>query len=167
MLVVISSGIFLNLKNFTIPFGSGITVTNSIKTNPNLRNTPEVAEAAEFIKANIEPGDIIVSEQPHLLTFYLGKIVDYFFEGTFLIPVVIYPRGPDRTDLIFLDRIVGTPAILSVNEFKRIIGAGQRRVWLIATPDLGFDKETQEFINRNKKVLFERYKTKVYLIGGG
>lgn len=161
MLIAISSGLFLNLKNFPIPFQSEVTVTEDIKTNPNLKNMPEVAEAAEFIKTNIQPGDIIVSYQPHLHAYYLDE-VEYFFESAVVIPVLIVPRG---SGFIFIHRIGGNPAILSLNEFKRIIGA-HKRVWMFASPEFSFDKDAPEFIRKNLKLVFERYSTKVYLIGG-
>ena len=79
---------------------------------------------------------------------------------------MIVPR--DQT-FITVQKIIGTPAILSLNELKRIIGAGTGRVWLIATPENPdfLDADSLEFIDKNKKAIFERYNTKVYLIGGG
>ena len=157
MLVTLSSGIFFNLKNFP-------EINEDLKTSQSLRFFPEVDKAAEFIKANIKPGDVVVSFQPHLLGYYLDK-VDYFFETRLTIAVVIFPRG---SNFMSVHKVSGTTAVLTLNELRKIIGAN-RRVWLIASPEnTGFlDKDSEEFIDKNEKVLFERYKSKVYLIGGG
>ncbi len=182
MLIIISSGFFLNIKNVpeptedtTVVYGSELdrllgpfenfpVATEGIKTNLSIRYFPEVSETAEFIKVNIEPGDVIVSYQPHLLGYYLDK-VDYFFESRLLLSVVIIPRN---SNFITIHRISGTPAILSLNELKRIIGASNGRVWLVPSPENPdfLDKDSQEFIDKNRLVIFERYNTKVYLIGG-
>jgi hypothetical protein len=159
MLIVVSSGLFLNLKNFP-------QITEDIKTDQSLRYSPQTDEASEFIKASAESGDIIVSFQPHLLGYYLGKDrVNYFFESILGQSVYIVPRKPD---FIFVHRVTGTPAILSLNELRRVIGAGRRRVWLVATPGSPdrLDNDSKEFINENRRVVFERYITRIYLIGG-
>ncbi len=160
VLISISSHVFLNLSNFP-------ENTEGARANPNLRYASEEKKAAEFVKANKEPGDIIVSFQPHLLEYYMDKDkADYFFESRLLLPVVVVPRG---SNIIPVHRRTGTPAILSLDEFKRIVGSGKRRVWIVGSPEIpsSLDDESREFIDKNKKTLFERYKTSVSLIGGG
>ncbi len=159
VLISISSNVLLNLKNFP-------GITESIKTDPRLRYFPETYKEAEFVKANTEPGDVIISNQPHLLEYYLGKgKADYFFESRLALPVLITPR---YSTFIPIHRVSGTPAFLSLNELKRVIGASEKRVWLVTSPNVPsfFDRDTQEFFNKNQKVMFERYQTTVYLIGG-
>jgi len=180
ILIVISSGFFLNLKGLPevaedtpistsdqlfITLKNLPTATEAIKTNQSLRYFSETYEAVKFIKANMGPGDVIVSYQPHLLGYYLDK-VDYFFESRLLLSVVIIPQD---SNFITVHRVSGTPAILSLNELKRIIGAGRKRVWLVGSPEnpAFLDRDSHEFLDNNKKVIFETYKTRVYLIGGG
>jgi hypothetical protein len=160
VLICISSNIFLNLSNFP-------ENTEGARANPNLRYASEEKKAAEFVKANKKSGDMIISFQPHLLEYYLDKDkADYFFESRLLLPVVIVPRG---SNVIPIHRRTGTPAILSLNEFKKIIGSGKKRVWIVGSPEIpsSLDDESKEFIDKNKKTVFERYKTSVSLIGGG
>ncbi|MER3446963.1 MAG: hypothetical protein C4291_09020 [Candidatus Dadabacteria bacterium] len=163
MLVVVSSNLFLNLKNFP-------NITDGLKSDPSLRYFPETEKLVRFMKANMEPGDIVVSYQPHLLEYYFNKTgysgkADYFFESRLLLPVVILQRN---STFIPIHRISGNRAILSLNELKRIIGAGKGKIWIVATPDVSgmLDEDSQEFM-KGTLVVFERYKATVYLIGGG
>lgn len=160
MVVVISSGLFLNLENFP-------EVTRGLKTNLELRYFSETKKAVEFIKANKGPSDVIISYQPQLVGYYLDKVdeIDYFFESRLKLPVMIALRN---STFIPLHRVTGTPAILSLNELKRIIGVGERKVWFVVPdryPDF-LDEDSKKFIEKNRRVFFEGWGIQVYSIGG-
>jgi len=173
MLVVISSGLFLNLKHFP-------DITSAVKTDLNLRYFAEAEKGIDFIKPYIEPGDIILAYQPHLVGYYLDRTdflghyllknvdkpgrVDYFLETKLALPVITFLRN---SSFIAVHRSTGTPAILSLNELKRIIGANKRAWFIFPEGEKFLDDDTTEFIENNKsKVVFEAYGIQIYLIGG-
>lgn len=159
VLIVISCGIWVNLSNFP-------SITEQLKNNPNLRYLPETRAAADFIKTNIQPGDIVVTLEANLFDYYYLDKADYFFISKLAsIPVAVFPRGSNVLAVEIRD---GTPAVLSLNELERIIGSGNRRVWFVAVPQYidHLDNDSIKFLTKNKRVLFERYLTEVSLIGG-
>ena len=131
-----------------------------LKTNLNLRNFPDIKKASVFLNQNVKEHDVVISMTPHLHNYYFDKI-DYFFESKLQIAVF---KNYKNTDLSVHHKVLPIPAILSLGELKNVINSARGNVWLVASPEKYkfFDKDTINFLEGNRKLVFESYDTNIY-----
>jgi hypothetical protein len=117
--------------------------------------------AAEFLKRNTLPDDLIVSNLPHLLMYYLGRRVDYYAESKLRIPAAMAQDKP-----IVVHRSVGAPMLSDIEEWQDVLSQPQR-VWLVVFAKLpySYSSDISDFISRNLTLAFEDYRLSIYHSG--
>jgi hypothetical protein len=122
--------------------------------------------AAQFVKSQLQPGDLVIPGIPHVTQYYMGRPGDYFLD-TLLSSKVVYNQL--LAEPRFVDKFAGLPTIRNLAELQQATYGG-RRTWLIFAPLGGFEKlsspDVLEYLSRNSKVVFESYRAEVLLIQG-
>lgn len=120
---------------------------------------------SSFLQANVRRGDVIFSMTPHTLKYYADYSGDYSLT-TLMGKAMIYDISGHYPG--FLDKYMGNPVIVTLNEFKRILSQ-YNRVWFISAPNKALtvnvvdDAETIDYIQRHLKTVFESYNARIYL----
>jgi len=122
--------------------------------------------AAQFVKSQFQPGDLIAPGIPHVIKYYSGKQGDYFLDTLLGSKVAYNQLLPEPR---FVDKFGGLPAIRNLKELLEMTHRG-RRTWLIFAPYSSFERlsspDVIEYLDRNSKVLYESYRVKVLLVQG-
>lgn len=120
----------------------------------------------EYVKAHLQPGDVVFPGIPHVYEFYTGMSGDYFL-NTLLGSKV--PYNQTLAEPRFVDKFAGLPVVRNLTELKEAVNRG-RRTWLIFAPYASFEKlsspKVLEYLAANSRVVFETYRAKVLLIEG-
>jgi len=133
-----------------------------LKTNLKLRNFPDFDKASVFLNQNVKKDDVVITMVPHLNNYYFDKL-DYFFESR--LHVAVFKNFGDGEASAY-HKVVPIPAILSLGELKNVIYSTRGNVWLVASPERYklFDQVTIEFLEKNRKLIYESFDTKIYLM---
>jgi Dolichyl-phosphate-mannose-protein mannosyltransferase len=122
--------------------------------------------AAQFVKSQLQPGDIVIPGIPHVIKYYSGRPGDYFL-NTLFASKVIYNQ--ELVEPRFADKFGGLPAIRNLAELQEVTHRGGR-IWLIAVPSSALARlqspDVVEYLDKNSKVVFESYRAKVLLVQG-
>jgi hypothetical protein len=123
--------------------------------------------AAQFVKRQLQPGDVVLPGIPHVNQYYSGKPGDYFLDTLFSSKVqynqnLVEPR--------FSDKFLGLlPTIGNLTELQEVTHRGGR-TWVIFAPYSAFTKlqspDVLEYLDKNAKIVFESYRVKVLLVEG-
>jgi hypothetical protein len=81
--------------------------------------------AHEFIKQRLLPGDVIISTEPALSAFYLGRPVDYFLREKMNGGTIGYSEFPAKEKSGYPYQYIDSPVKLDV-----LLKTEHRRVWL-------------------------------------
>jgi hypothetical protein len=117
----------------------------------------------QYVKQHIRQDDLIFSMMPHTLQRYAGVTNGYGLM-TLLAKTMVY----DKVDLSygFMDKYVGDPIVTTFDEFILLLGR-YNRIWIVGAPaslvSAQNDTQTLDYINRNFRVVYEGYGTRVYL----
>ena len=90
----------------------------------------------EYVKAHLQPGDIVFPGIPHVYEFYTGMSGDYFL-NTLLGSKVPYNQLLEEPR--FVDKFAGLPVVRNLTELKEAVNRG-KRTWLIFAPYASFEK---------------------------
>ncbi len=120
----------------------------------------------QYVKAHLQPGDVVFPGIPHLYAYYTGSPGDYFLD-TLLGSKVPYNQLLDEPR--FVDKFGGLPVVRNLTELKEAVNRG-RRTWLIFAPYASFEKlsnpKVLEYLHANSRIVYETYRAKVLLIEG-
>ena len=154
---------------FFILFSSGLTsfqkfplFREGLKTNLQLRNFPDFDNASVLLNQYVKNDDVVITMVPHLNNYYFDKL-DYFFESR--LQVAVFKKYKDGSSAVY-HKVVPIPAILSLGELKNVIYSAKGDVWLVASPEKYklFDQETIDFLKKNRRLIYESYDTRIYLM---
>jgi hypothetical protein len=118
---------------------------------------------SKFVESNLRDGDMIITLRSYPLEYYTGIIPDYSVTTLSRLTMFFDISKGGYPGLI--EKYVGRPVISSLEQLKEITGRHDR-VWLISAPDRLADEntaETVEFVEKNFRVVYETYNSKVYL----
>ncbi len=122
--------------------------------------------AAKYVKAHLQPGDVVIPGVPHVYGYYSGIQGDYFI-NTLLASKV--PYNPFLEEPGFIDKFAGLPVLRNLTEVKEVTNRA-RRTWVVAAPVGNLEKlnspQVMEYFNANARSVFESYRAKVLLIEG-
>ena len=122
--------------------------------------------ADEYVKAHLQPGDVVFPGIPHVYAYYTGMPGDYFL-NTLLASKVPYNQALNEPR--FIDKFGGLPVVRNLTELKEAVNRG-KRTWLIFAPFASFEKLTDpkslEYLHANSRIVYETYRAKVLLIEG-
>jgi hypothetical protein len=118
---------------------------------------------AYYLKRNIRDNDIMISLMPHTVDYYINRKSDYYLQ-TYTNRQVFYDIS--EVSVNYLDKYIGSPVIRNFPELIDVMNR-HRRVWIIAAPytifELTNDREVLDYIKEHSKVMYESYKSRVYL----
>ncbi len=122
--------------------------------------------ADEYVKAHLQPGDVVFPGIPHVYAYYAGMPGDYFID-TLLASKVPYNQLLDEPR--FVDKFGGLPVVRNLTELKEAVSRG-KRTWLIFAPFASFEKlnnpNVLEYLRANSRIVYETYRAKILLIEG-
>jgi hypothetical protein len=123
--------------------------------------------AAQFVKRQLQPGDVVLPGIPHVNQYYSGRPGDYFLD-TLLSSRVQYNQN--LAEPRFSDKFLGLlPTIRNLTELREVTHRGGR-TWVIFAPYSAFTKlqspDVLEYLDKNAKIVFESYRVKVLLVEG-
>lgn len=149
--------IFLTSNDFILNASYGKIPATTLKTKHysyDLNNR----RAIIYLQENIRPGDRIISNWPHVFTFFLGRC-EYYTENRLALPVAILRNEP-----IAGSRVSGAPLVYDIDDLRDILGKHER-LWLIFTTfsTTYFDKEFIDFIKKDAHAVYEDYSISIYL----
>jgi hypothetical protein len=142
----------LVVKLYDLPWSYGAQYTRL-----GARYNPTFGGAAEFLRGRLQPGDVVVSTNAHLLKADLGR-VDYYFESS-LHQTLLAGSALE----VPIHKFTGVPAILSEQELKEGL-AGAARVWYV-TYNSTFDPALTTLLRRQARVMYEDWRAVVFLLG--
>jgi Dolichyl-phosphate-mannose-protein mannosyltransferase len=123
-------------------------------------------DADQYVKAHLQPGDVVFPGIPHVYAYYAGIPGDYFLD-TLLASKVPYNQLLDVPG--FVDKFGGLPVVRNLTELKEVTHRAHR-TWLIFAPYASFEKlsapNVLEYLDGNARIVFETYRAKVLLIEG-
>jgi hypothetical protein len=115
-----------------------------------------------FLKNHVPSNTVIISLMPQTMEYYIGRRGDYYLQS-YTNRQIFYDVS--EVSSVYLDKYVGSQVIRNIQELMEIVN-NQKRVYLVATPYAAFrtsnDKSINEFIERNGKIIYEGYKTRIY-----
>lgn len=122
--------------------------------------------ADEYVKAHLQPGDVVFPGIPHVYAYYAGIPGDYFLD-TLLGSKV--PYNQTLNEPRFVDKFGGLPVVRNITELKEAVNRG-KRTWLVFAPYASFEKlsnpKVLEYLDANARIVYETYRAKVLLIEG-
>ncbi len=122
--------------------------------------------AAQFVKSQLQPGDLVIPGIPHVIEYYSGRRGDYFLNTLFASRV---SYNQELVEPRMADKFSGLPTIRSLTELLEVTHRGGR-IWLIDAPYSTSTKlqspDVAEYLDKNSKVVFESYRAKVLLVQG-
>jgi hypothetical protein len=122
--------------------------------------------ADEYVKAHLQPGDVVFPGIPHVYAYYAGMPGDYFLD-TLLASKVPYNQLLDEPR--FVDKFGGLPVVRNLTELKEAVNRG-KRTWLVFAPYASFEKlnnpDVLQYLRANSRNVYETYRAKVLLIEG-
>ena len=157
LLLLSSNALFLHLYLLSATPYSPLTLT---RQNVYWCDYKSVGQ---YVKQHIRQDDLIFSMMPHTLQHYAGVTNGYGLM-TLLAKTMVY----DKVDLSygFMDKYVGDPIVTTFDEFILLLGR-YNRIWIVGAPaslvSAQNDTQTLDYINRNFRVVYEGYGTRVYL----
>jgi hypothetical protein len=135
--------------------------------------------AATFVANHIKPGDAVVVMTPHVFEFYSHLKGDYelhpngnadytiYSINTMIANVLTYDGGLQVTPQ-FADKFVGYPLIRSLDEIE-VLRNHHPRVWIVLMIFLHSNQQSprvNDYMEKNERVVFESYNTRVSLMEG-
>lgn len=122
----------------------------------------------DFVTKNLRPGDVVCTVMPHVCEYYArhSKLFkdDYYLES-YPDRQVFYDTG-ENPQVRYLSKYVGNPVIRTVTELQDAFNKSQR-IWIVAAPYGTFlslnDEHTVNYIREYSDVVYETYKSKVFL----
>ena len=122
--------------------------------------------AAQFVKSQLQPGDVVLPGIPHVIEYYSGRRGDYFVDTLFASKVIY---NQELVDPRFSDKFSGLPTVRNLTELQEVTHRS-RRTWVIFAPYSAFERlqspDVIEYLDKNSKVVFESYRVKVLLVEG-
>lgn len=120
----------------------------------------------QFVKDNLQDGDVVVTVYTHPTLFYVGK-ADYF-EETIIDTQIVYLDNNNNPRLV--NKTVDIPTITDLPSFQRFL-SDHKRVWFVASSfDLFNYLNEKDFITyflKTMKPVHESYRARVYLWENG
>jgi hypothetical protein len=118
---------------------------------------------AHFLQRNMHSDDTLISLMPHTFDYYISRRSDYYLQ-TYTNRQVFYDIS--ETSGNYLDKYIGSPVIRNFSELMDVMNR-HHRVWIIATPytifELSNERQVLDYIKEHGKVVYESYKSRVYL----
>jgi hypothetical protein len=118
---------------------------------------------AHFLQKNMRSDDVVISLMPHTFDYYISRKSDYYLQ-TYTNRQVFYDVS--ETSGNYLDKYIGSPVIRNFSELMDVMSR-HRRIWIMATPhtifELTNDRQVLGYIKEHSKVMYESYKSRVYL----
>ena len=122
--------------------------------------------AAQFVKSQLQPGDIVIPGIPHVIQYYAGTPGDYFLDTLFASKV---SYNQTLAEPRLADKFAGLPVIRNLTELQDVTHRGGR-IWFINVPSSTSARlqspDVAEYLDKNSKVVFESYRAKVSLVQG-
>lgn len=119
---------------------------------------------SRYIKENMKKGDIFIMVRSFPLEYY-DEIKANYAITTYLRLVMFFDTSEGGYPGL-IDKYIGTPIIKNPDELKEIT-AQHNRVWFVSDPDYELpkenDRETVDYIKQTFKVVYESYRSKIYL----
>jgi 4-amino-4-deoxy-L-arabinose transferase-like glycosyltransferase len=116
-----------------------------------------------FIKSRLLPNDLVISLMPQTLEYYTGLQSQYYLQEYTDRQIFYDVSGVSGK---YLDKYIGSPVIRSHDELHDVVSR-YRRVYLVAVPydalQIDNSDPVLEYIKKNFRVIYESYKTRVYL----
>ncbi len=121
--------------------------------------------AARFVKAHLQPGDVVIPGIPHVYEYYTGNKGGYFLDTLLALEIFYEPAAGDS---FYRDKFVGNPVIRNLDELKEVVNRAPR-TWVIQAP-LQFAELNEPnvlvYLNVRGHLVFESYNANVILIEG-
>jgi hypothetical protein len=118
---------------------------------------------AQYLKQHWQPGDVIITNTPHLIDHYSGHPSDYWLQSQLYLQATL-----DDVQTVPRHKYQGTRMIRNLAELKDVFSRGQR-VWFVGEPIFNDESNTGEvcaFLRGNMDVVFEDYHAVVMLRDG-
>jgi uncharacterized membrane protein len=142
-----------------------------IKSSPDwiVQTLPEVygidyRSTDYFLRNHSSLSDVVISMMPQALEYYTGKEGNYYLQS-YTDRQIFYDVS--ETSSVYLDKYIGSRVIRNIQELEEVMNS-HKRVYLVATPYSAFrssnDKLVDEFIERKGRIIYESYKTRVYIL---
>lgn len=115
-----------------------------------------------YIMNHVQPGDIIISMNPHMFFYDTGGIrqPDYCLNSLMALRM-IYDGG--QKPITYIDKWLGAPQLRSLAELQDVTNhAG--RVWVVGTSLHDHSPAVARFISQNGRMVFESVKEQVWLM---
>ena len=145
LLLIIAALITLGVSSFTLGMGFSDTVGKVV--GPPCRKTDcdkTIKVHYAHLRQHVESGDLMISSNPFVTHYYLGKVDGYLREKTIL--------GRDGTESTFeqlTDEYFGIP-LVNADDLQELFSgeSGERRVWVITDQRTAWisSAETQDFL---------------------
>jgi hypothetical protein len=161
--VVFPFSLFLSTNTFVVKlYGIGYSqgwITQMLSNAYDI----DYRSTAHFLQRNMSDDDGVISLMPHTFDYYIGRKSDYYLQ-TYTNRQVFYDIS--ETSGNYLDKYIGSPVIRNVSELMDVMNR-HRRIWIVATPytifELTNDLQVLDYIKGHSKVMYESYKSRVYL----
>jgi hypothetical protein len=125
---------------------------------------PNYRDADRYIAEHLSPGDVVISRQPHVYTFYTGRSADY--SSDLLYTSRIYYDGGSNPPR-YIDKAKGLPVLLSIDELGAIPFCHQRLWVLMSNHGMReYDRLTYAALMKWGRVVLETSHQQVVLIDG-
>jgi hypothetical protein len=120
--------------------------------------------AAQFVAAQIEPGDGLVVTIPHIFEYYANRKPDYSM-NTMMNKKMTYSGALDVPH--FIDKWKGLPSVLNLEELQDL-RSRYKRLWIVQAPGGAATQtpEVRQYLQENAKVSFESYSAEVDVLQG-
>ena len=118
---------------------------------------------SRFLKNVLRQDATVISVMPHTLEYYGNWKSNYYLQS-YTNRQILY----DVSDISnnYLDKYIGAPVIRNISELNDIMNR-HRTVYIVATPYAEIqstnDKPILEFIAKNSRIVYESYRTRIYL----
>ena len=115
-----------------------------------------------LIREHIQPGDVVMSNLPHVADRYLGRPTDYWVQTQLHLQAIL-----DDNRALPLHRLIGTPMVPDLGQLKELFSR-HRRIWFVCFPSFHGTTNSEtgsEFIRRNMQVVYEDYASVVFFRG--
>jgi hypothetical protein len=134
----------------------------SAETLPEIHSV-DYRATHRFLKNHIASGDVVVALMPHTLEYYGGLQSDYYLQA-YTSRQIFYDVS--ESTFRYLDKYNGSAVVRNLSELTDVLHR-HRRVWIVAAPYGAFlatnDAPIRDYIQQNTRVVYESYKTRVFL----
>jgi len=160
---VLVAGLLLLSNNLVFHLYRLQSITQHPMMSPSFHSFPDYRGSAKFVERRIAPGDAVLCLMPHTFEYNAGRPADYYLQ-TQTGKQIFYSNSPG--DEKYLDKYVGSPVLRDSQELQEALHR-HRRAWIVAAPIHAFRPTIEpglvDYVQGNARVVYESYKSKVYL----